>query len=310
MRRIGIAVDADGDVGVAGAHRRQLVGVEIKAAEKVVLRRRIGGTIRIRGTIHAVGIRRSRAAGAGDHRPHIALRDRHPQQALHLPRFAQVLAVGRHRGQLGGIGGHPMSLHMVGVTVETVLVVADQHLRLAVPDQRYQFIAGLQQVDPPEAIVVQIVGSDHFAARVGDHPGVAPAAVAAEPDEVGDAERRHRRRQLFQSARGEGIVGVELQMRQLGDHHLPISPSVQVTRVTAAPSAAYLAIVAPVPDASSSGWACTNISLRFALLVTGTTVGDGTDALGFRPETSRARARRTAVPQSPHESHDQSGPGS
>ena len=41
----------------------------------------------------------------------------------------------------------------------------------------------------------------------------------------------------------------------------PSSPSVQVTSVTPAPSAAYLAIVAPVPIDSSSGWACTSSSL-------------------------------------------------
>src|SRR5499427_5376695 len=38
----------------------------------------------------------------------------------------------------------------------------------------------------------------------------------------------------------------------------PSSPSVQVTRVTGTPSAAYLAIVAPVPIDSSSGWAWTS----------------------------------------------------
>src|SRR5215472_12112844 len=37
----------------------------------------------------------------------------------------------------------------------------------------------------------------------------------------------------------------------------PSSPSVHVTKATCAPSAAYLAIVAPVPIDSSSGWACT-----------------------------------------------------
>src|ERR1700754_1411926 len=40
----------------------------------------------------------------------------------------------------------------------------------------------------------------------------------------------------------------------------PSSPSVQVTSVTCAPSAAYLAIVAPVPIDSSSGCACTSSS--------------------------------------------------
>src|SRR5215472_7164193 len=42
----------------------------------------------------------------------------------------------------------------------------------------------------------------------------------------------------------------------------PISPSVQVTSVTRAPCAAYLAIVAPVKIDSSSGCACTSSRLR------------------------------------------------
>src|ERR1700730_18567623 len=42
----------------------------------------------------------------------------------------------------------------------------------------------------------------------------------------------------------------------------PSSPSVQVTSVTCAPSAAYLAIVAPVPIDSSSGCACTSSTRR------------------------------------------------
>src|SRR3984957_1341981 len=44
----------------------------------------------------------------------------------------------------------------------------------------------------------------------------------------------------------------------------PSSPSVQVTSVTCAPSAAYRAIVAPVSMVSSSGWACTRSSRRLA----------------------------------------------
>src|SRR5664279_4692055 len=38
----------------------------------------------------------------------------------------------------------------------------------------------------------------------------------------------------------------------------PSSPAVQVTKVTWAPSATYLAMVVPLPIVSSSGWACTN----------------------------------------------------
>src|SRR5690348_9476827 len=45
----------------------------------------------------------------------------------------------------------------------------------------------------------------------------------------------------------------------------PSSPSVQVTSVTRAPSAAYLAIVAPVPIDSSSGCACIISSRRPAI---------------------------------------------
>src|SRR5580700_2103764 len=48
----------------------------------------------------------------------------------------------------------------------------------------------------------------------------------------------------------------------------PSSPSVQVTSVTCAPSAAYLAMVAPVPIDSSSGWACTSRSRLASDLVT------------------------------------------
>ena len=47
----------------------------------------------------------------------------------------------------------------------------------------------------------------------------------------------------------------------------PSSPSVQVTNVTRAPSAAYLAIVAPVPIDSSSGCACTSNRLRSISLI-------------------------------------------
>ena len=41
----------------------------------------------------------------------------------------------------------------------------------------------------------------------------------------------------------------------------PASPRVAVTRWTSQPSAAYLASVPPVPNASSSGWAKTAISV-------------------------------------------------
>ena len=47
-----------------------------------------------------------------------------------------------------------------------------------------------------------------------------------------------------------------------GSSTSPSSPRVQVTSVTCAPSATYLAIVAPVPMHSSSGWACTRSRRR------------------------------------------------
>src|SRR5881296_1528774 len=47
----------------------------------------------------------------------------------------------------------------------------------------------------------------------------------------------------------------------------PSSPSVQVTSVTCTPSAAYLAIVAPVPIDSSSGCACTSSSRLSKVMV-------------------------------------------
>ena len=45
----------------------------------------------------------------------------------------------------------------------------------------------------------------------------------------------------------------------------PSSPRVQVTKVTCAPNAAYLAIVTPLLMVSSSGWAWTNNNLFAAL---------------------------------------------
>ena len=56
----------------------------------------------------------------------------------------------------------------------------------------------------------------------------------------------------------------------------PSSPSVQVTSVTCAPSAAYRAIVAPVPIDSSSGCACTSSSAGLARAHGGEPTGRGT----------------------------------
>ena len=72
-------------------------------------------------------------------------------------------------------------------------------------------------------------------------------------------ERRARTVKLADPVFAE-LVGE--QVRSVGRNDLPISPSVQVTNVTRAPSAAYLAIVAPVQIDSSSGCACTSSRLR------------------------------------------------
>src|ERR671930_565082 len=57
----------------------------------------------------------------------------------------------------------------------------------------------------------------------------------------------------------------------------PCSPSVQVTRHTSAPSAAYLAMVAPVPRDSSSGWACTSSSRLISPTIRQDPAGAGAD---------------------------------
>src|SRR6266516_3890674 len=72
----------------------------------------------------------------------------------------------------------------------------------------------------------------------------------------------------------------------------PSSPRVQVTSVTAAPSAAYFAIVAPVPIDSSSGWACTSRSLpRSSVVLIPVSLTAGRAAA---PRRRDGRARRLA----------------
>ncbi len=76
----------------------------------------------------------------------------------------------------------------------------------------------------------------------------------------------------------------------------PSSPSVQVTSVTAAPSATYLAMVAPLPIVSSSGCACTTMSRR-----SGSSLGlgqsHGPTLCGMSP-TARSLARCSRPPPS------------
>src|ERR671930_263905 len=57
----------------------------------------------------------------------------------------------------------------------------------------------------------------------------------------------------------------------------PCSPSVQGTRHTSAPSAAYLAMVAPVPRDSSSGWASTSSSRLISPTIRQDPAGAGAD---------------------------------
>src|SRR5215469_11096014 len=78
----------------------------------------------------------------------------------------------------------------------------------------------------------------------------------------------------------------------------PSSPSVQVTRVTPAPSAAYLAIVAPVPIDSSSGWACTSSILRplsGPLIRWSLATADRPEMICLMTGTQRARARDLGI---------------
>src|SRR6266702_4518840 len=87
----------------------------------------------------------------------------------------------------------------------------------------------------------------------------------------------------------------------------PSSASVQVTSVTCAPSAAYLAIVAPVPIDSSSGCACTSSSRRPAIALSEVMVASlrarGTGKMlimteSFPRQEARTRRFTLGVPRS------------
>ena len=78
---------------------------------------------------------------------------------------------------------------------------------------------------------------------------------------VGHAELGAGRGQLADAVLSQrGLPSPSARYESDGGMISPSSPSVQVTSVTCAPSAAYLAIVAPVPIDSSSGCACTSSS--------------------------------------------------
>ena len=79
---------------------------------------------------------------------------------------------------------------------------------------------------------------------------------------VGHAERGAGGVQLADPVLPQPVLRSAARCASEGGMISPSSPSVQVTSVTCAPSAAYLAIVAPVPIDSSSGCACTSSRRR------------------------------------------------
>ena len=231
-RQVGRAVDARGHQLVA-QHERQVV--DRVDAEEAALPR-------LDHQLDAALQRRARHRGPVDlgHRPRLA--------GLRRER-----RVGRrvHRGHRD-----PVRLDVVRVAVAAVLVVGDQHLRAHLAHDRDQLPGRLVEVGPPE-------GAGRVVLRQAHHAAVPPPARAAEEPVVGDARAPASPR----SARGPGSRRAgrprpRPAAASAGTSTSPSSPSVQVTSVTWAPSAAYRAITAPVPMVSSSGWACTSSSRR------------------------------------------------
>ena len=112
-------------------------------------------------------------------------------------------------GQLDGAHGHPVRLDVVGVAVEAVRVVRDEHLRAYLSHDLHQVPGGLVEVGLPEGPGVLVGREPH-------HPGVAVAAGAAEEAVVGDAERGARGGQLGDAVPAElvGLGGGELGQRR------------------------------------------------------------------------------------------------
>ena len=90
-----------------------------------------------------------------------------------------VPVAGRHADRCDG---HPVRLDVVGVAVEAVLVVGDQHLRADIQDDLGQLRRGRGHVGLPEAVRAVVAGQAH-------HPRVAPPAGPAEESLVTDAQR-------------------------------------------------------------------------------------------------------------------------
>ena len=142
-----------------------------------------------------------------------------------------------------------MGLDVVRVPVAADLVVRDQHLRPALPDQRHDFVAHRQQVRGPERVLPKLVARDCISPLVVRHARVPKAAVASEPYEVGDAEDVHA------CWLAEPVLADIV--RRSAARWLRSSTStaarVQVTGQTSARSATYFAIVTPLLIVSSSG---------------------------------------------------------
>jgi hypothetical protein len=113
---------------------------------------------------------------------------------------------GRH---FGGAHRDAVRLDVVGMPVEAVRVVRDQHLRAGLPDDLEEQPRRLVEVGPPERARVVVRGQAH-------HAGVAEAAGAAEEPVIGDAERGARDRQLADAVAPElvGLVGGQLRQRR------------------------------------------------------------------------------------------------
>jgi hypothetical protein len=109
----------------------------------------------------------------------------------------------------------PVGLDVVRVAVAAVLVVADQYLGADLAQHADQVGGRGVQVGLPEAIGALVGRGVH-------HSGVAVAAGAAEESVVGDAQRRHGRRELADAVLAKAVVLVSGQMSQLRDEDLAL----------------------------------------------------------------------------------------
>ena len=159
-------------------------------------------------------------------------------------------------GLLDRANRDPVRLNVIGMSVAAEVVVGHHDLRADFADDLDELRRGNLEVGLPEAARILVGRRVH-------HPGVAVTACAAEKSMIANAQCLARLFEFVDAPAPElvGLVGRDPREGS-GTRTSPSSPSVQVTRVTLTPSAAYLAIVAPVPIVSSSGWACTSNKLR------------------------------------------------